>query len=52
MSVSKMFCHDAEYEYEIINFLFHEEPVNYEIENNLLIFSKSGKNEMILKKEE
>lgn len=52
MSVSKMFCPEAEYEYELINFLFNSEPVSYKIENNSLFMSKSGKDEMIFKKEE
>ena len=43
MSTSKMFCPDAEYEKDIINITFHSDPVKYKIDNNLLTFSRSGK---------
>lgn len=52
MSMSKIFCPDAKYEYEIVNFLFHSEPVKYKFGNNKLTLSKNEKKEMIFKKEE
>ena len=52
MSMSKIYCPDAEYEYEIVNFLFHSEPIKYKFGNNKLTLSKNEKEEMIFKKEE
>lgn len=52
MSMTKIFCSDAEYEKDIVSFLFHSEPANYKIEKDLLTLSKSDKTVMILKKVE
>jgi heat shock protein HslJ len=51
MSMSKIYCPDANYEYEIVGFLFHSEPINFSIYNDLLTLAKNEKAEMTFKKE-
>jgi len=51
MSMTKIFCSDAEYEVPITGFLFHSEPLGYKVNNNVLTFTKKDKVVMTFKKQ-
>ena len=50
MAMSKIYCSEAKYEYEIVKFFFKLEPVKYKIEDNILIFTRYEKVIMTCKK--
>jgi heat shock protein HslJ len=52
MSMTKMFCTDAQYEQDIENVLFNKGAYKYKIDNGILSLIKDGSNVMILKKTE
>ena len=50
MSMTKINCTNAEYEMEFVNFIFHANPLQYKISNNILTISKNDKIIMTFRK--
>ena len=50
MSMTKIFCPDAEYEVSITGYLFNSAPLKYKVSNNELTLSKDDKVVMTFKK--